>query len=64
MPVYFDLDIEANKEIYIQKYHKYIQGYLPTILILDKEGKPLYRITGYKTDEQLIELLNKVLLEV
>lgn len=64
VPVYFDLDIEANKEIYVQKYHKYVQGYLPTILILDKEGKPLYRITGYKTDEQLIELLNKVLLEV
>jgi len=62
--VHFDLDIEANKEIYIEKYHKYVQGYLPTLLILDSEGKALYRITGYKTGEQLTELLDKVLLEV
>jgi len=64
VPVFFDLDIETNKEIYEANYHKYVQGYLPTLLILDSEGKALYRITGYKTGEQLTELLGKVLLEV
>ncbi len=64
VPVFFDLDIEANKEIYEANYHKYVKGALPTILILDSDAKPLYRIVGYKTGEQLIELLDKALLEV
>jgi thiol:disulfide interchange protein DsbD len=64
VPVFFDLDIKANKEIYVQKYQVYVHDALPTLLILDSEGKALYRITGYKTGEQLTELLDKVLLEV
>ena len=64
VPVFFDLDIEANKEIYVVNYHKYVQGTLPTILILDSDAKPLYRIVGYKTGEQLIELLDRALAEV
>jgi len=64
VPVFFDLDIEVNKEIYEANYHKYVQGTLPTILILDSDAKPLYRIVGYKTGEQLIELLDRALAEV
>jgi thioredoxin-related protein len=64
VPVFFDLDIEANKEIYVVNYHKYVQGALPTILILNSDAKPLYRIVGYKTGEQLIELLDRALAEV
>ncbi len=64
VPVFFDLDIEANKEIYAVNYHKYVQGALPTLLILDSDAKPLYRIVGYKTGEQLIELLDRALAEV
>lgn len=61
VPVFFDLDIEENKTIYEERYHRYVQGSLPTILILEEGGKPLYRIVGYKSSSQLTELLNKAL---
>lgn len=61
VPVSFDLDIEANKVIYMQDYDKYVHGALPTVLILDSEGKALYRITGYKTVGQFKGALTQIL---
>ncbi len=61
VPVYFNLDIEANKQIYLENYDKYVHGALPTILILDSEGKPLYRIVGYKSVGQFTNALTQIL---
>lgn len=63
VPVFFDLDKEENKKIYKEEYRQYVQDSLPTMLILDSNGKPLYRITGYKESEKLTELLHKALEE-
>ncbi|MEA1992828.1 MAG: DUF255 domain-containing protein, partial [Euryarchaeota archaeon] len=49
VPVFFDLDIASNQEVYKEKYYRYVQGSIPTILILDPNGKALYKIVGYKT---------------
>jgi thioredoxin-related protein len=61
VPVFFDLDIESNQKIYMENYHRYVGGSLPTILILNSDGKALYRIVGYHPGEELIKLLNMAL---
>jgi len=59
--VSFNLDIKANQEIYMTNYDKYVHGALPTVLILDGEGKPLYRIVGYKAVGQFTGALTQIL---
>jgi len=62
VPVYFDLDAEANKEIYDADYDQYVEKKIPTVLIFDCERKLLYKIVGYHSDNnKFIEVLNQAL---
>ncbi len=46
IPVYFDLDIESNEETFKEKYRQYVGNGIPSALILDSNGKPLYKLVG------------------
>jgi thioredoxin-related protein len=58
--VVIDLNQKLSKE-QRELVSKYFTGYIPHVVILDKNGKPLYNQSGEQVEEKLVPILDKAL---
>ncbi len=60
--VVIDLDVKlsAAQQLLVQRYYT---GYIPQVVVLDKQGQPLFNASGEVASEQISALLDRALQE-